>query len=235
MSPVHGKGRMSSTLGARDPRVRRGMNQFDRPELVLNDGIWVDNTGLISVKLGTSSRLSFDSSGGLVATVGAVSGSLASGTDARFMSGVEPSHCQRVWKSVLGNSASPLLLVSGTAYFVYVGRVVKALTPKYIEFHVTTAGAGTQTAEVALYSTSSAPNKSAQTLSLITGTGTVDDLTGTGMKRNTTAFSTSIAANTHLWAGIRTAMGTTQPTIVGLANDMSQGHIMSLSGASALV
>src|SRR2546428_5661404 len=93
------------------------------------------------------------------------------------------------------------LLIAGTAYYVYLGRLAKGLTVKFVEFHVTTLGAGAQTAEVGLFSTPSAPNKSAQTLTKIVATGTLDSLTaGTGVKRNTASFAQNVDAGTHLWA-----------------------------------
>ena len=95
-------------------------------------------------------------------------------------------------------------------------------------------GAGAQVAEVGLFSTPSAPNKSAQTLTKIVATGTVDALTATGVKRNTTSFAQNVDAGTHLWAAIRTAMATTQPTTYGLEADMSQGHVLTTTGGGAL-
>jgi len=57
---------------------------------------------------------------------------------------------------------------------------------------------------------------SAASLTKLASTGGVDALTSSSVKRNTSAFATDIAAGTHLWAGIRIAMVTTQPTIFGL-------------------
>jgi len=147
---------------------------------------------------------------------------------------LDDSSSQRVFMSCLAPGAAGFLLISGTAYFVYLGRTKKAFTPKYVEFHVSTIGAGAQTAEVGFFSTPAAPNKAAQSLSKLDSTGTVDALTSTGVKRNTSAFSTSIPAGTHLWAGIRTAMVTTQPTIWGIGVDMAQGQILALAAAGVL-
>jgi hypothetical protein len=141
---------------------------------------------------------------------------------------------QRVLISVLSPSIGAFLLISGSAYFVYLGRVVTAFTPKYVEFQVTTSGAGSQTAEVGFFSSLNPPNKSGQSLSKLVSTNAISVLTSTGVKRNTTAFSTTIAVETFLWAGIRTAMATTQPTIRGLGFDMAQGQILVASSAAAL-
>lgn len=185
---------------------------------------------------GGSDAMTVDAAAGIgsLRTLGITSTSACAGNDARLMTSMEPSHCQRIFRSILCNSASAFTMISGTAYFVYVGRTVRAVTPKYVEFHVTSGGTGAQTAEVGLYSTPAAPNKTAQALSKLVATSTVDDLTTTGMKRNTSAFSTLIAAGTHVWAAIRVAMATTQPDIVGLANDMEQGHVLAQTSSPAL-
>lgn len=142
---------------------------------------------------------------------------------------------QRVLKSDVGRAAvATFLTISGTAYYVYVGRIVREVTVAFCEFHVTTAGAGAQTAEIGLFSSTNPPSKSGQTLTKIVATGTVDAVTATGVKRNTTTFAQSIPAGTHLWAAIRFAMATTQPTCAGLAQDMSQGHIHTTTGGGAL-
>jgi hypothetical protein len=154
------------------------------------------------------------------------------GNDARLLTMLDSR--SRVWSSLLPNVATAITLASGTAYFVYLGRTVTALTPKYVEFHVNTAGSGAQTAEVGFFSSANSPNKGAQSLTKIESTGTVDALNTIGVKRNTAAFSTSVTAGTHLWAGIRTAMATAQPAIMGLCMDWSQGRVLSTAGAGVL-
>jgi hypothetical protein len=144
------------------------------------------------------------------------------------------SRAQRIFQSELSPGSAGFLLISGTAYFVYLGYVIKPFTPKYVEFHVSTAGVGAQTAEAGFFSTPAAPNKAGQSFSKIVSTGTLDSLTSTGVKRNTSAFATQVPAGTHLWAGIRTAMGTTQPTIWALGADMAQGQVLSLASAGVL-
>lgn len=131
-------------------------------------------------------------------------------------------------------SISTITLTDGTGYFVYVGKLVTARTPLYVEFQVTGAGAGAQTAEVGLFSTPAAPNKTGQSLTKLVATGTVDDLTTTGIKRNTSALATSVPAGTHLWAGIRTAMSGSEPQIGALSRDQLQGHVLDCVGAGAL-
>ena len=146
---------------------------------------------------------------------------------------LSPSDSQRVFRSPLG-AGGTFTLIEDTAYFVYVGQV-PACTPKYVEFQVTTAGSGAQTAEVGLFSTPSAPNKASQSLTKLVADGTLDNLaSGTGIRRNTSAFSTAIADGTHLWAGVRTAMATNEPTLRGIELDFAQGYVLSTATAGAL-
>jgi hypothetical protein len=141
---------------------------------------------------------------------------------------------QRVLSSPLPNVATALTLVNGTAYFVYLGRTTVDFTPKYVEFYVNTAGSGAQTAEVGLFSSTSPPNKGNLSLTKLVSTGSVSSLTGIGVKRNSSAFATSVATGTHLWAGVRTAMATNQPALSGLCMDFSQGRVLSTAAAGAL-
>lgn len=151
----------------------------------------------------------------------------------RLLTTMEPSHAQRVFTPDLSPS-TPFLLVATDAYFCYLGRTAVACTPKYVEFLVTSAGVGIQTAEVGLFSSGTAPNKAGQSLSKLVADGTVDTLGTTGVKRNTSAMSTSIAAGTHVWAGLRVSMTISQPTLLGVANDLAQGQILTTVGATAL-
>jgi hypothetical protein len=160
---------------------------------------------------------------------------LAASNANQLLTTVEISHSQRVLQSDIGRAAvGTFLAISGTAYYVYVGRAAKAFTAAFVEFYVTTAGAGAQTAEVGLFSSTNAPNKTGQTLTKIVATGTVDTTTTTGVKRNTTTFAQAISAGTHLWAAARFALATTQPTCAGLAGDMSQGRIHTTTGGGVL-
>lgn len=129
---------------------------------------------------------------------------------------------------------STFLLIDGTAYFVYLGYVRPGITIKHVEFYVSTGGTGAQTAEVGIFSTPSAPSKAGQSLTKLAASGSLDSLTSTGVKRNTASLAYALTASKHLWAGIRTAMATNEPTLGGLANDNGQGHILSLAAAGAL-
>jgi hypothetical protein len=147
----------------------------------------------------------------------------------------------RILQSRLPNVATAITLGNNTAYFVYLGCTTQVLLVKFVEFYVNSAGAGTQAAEVGLFTTVDPPNKTNQGTNGIvklTASGTLDSLTTLGLKRNTTAFNSgngyAVPAGTHLWAGIRTAMGSGQPALVGLCMDYSQGLVLSTASAGAL-
>lgn len=123
--------------------------------------------------------------------------------------------------------------VGAVAYFVYLGRTRRRLTAQKVLFHVSTAGASTQVGEVGLFSSPTAPNRAAQTLTKICASGTLDDLTAAGVKGNTTAFAQDVDAGTELWAGYRVDMASTEPAVFGLTNDLSCGQILSLAAATA--
>jgi len=157
-------------------------------------------------------------------------------TSSRLLTNAETGWTQRIYGPTIAHHGTlhTFTMVSGTAYYVYMGRIAQTITVNRVELYVTGAGAGGQTAELGLYTTPNPPNKSAQTLTRLVATGTVDSLTSTGVKRNTTAFGQVVNADTHLWAAFRTAMATTQPTCGGIAGDLQQGHILTTTGGGAL-
>lgn len=163
---------------------------------------------------------------------GTAGNTVCQGNDVRLGVGVEPQG--RVFGSLLPNMGTTITMVSGTAYFVYLGRTLVGLTAQFVEFLVLTSGTGGQTAEVGLFSSASAPGKAGLSLVKLVSTGTVDSLTIVGMKRNTAGFATVVAAGTHLWAGLRTALATTQPAISGLCLDMNEGRVQATAGAGVL-
>lgn len=141
---------------------------------------------------------------------------------------------QRCYRSRLSSNGT-LLLTEDTAYFVYMGYTTEAVTPLHVKFAITTNGTGGQTAEVGLFSTPLAPNGTSQTLTKLVADGTLDDLTsGNAVKGNTSAMATQIAPGTHVWAGLRTAMATNEPTCTTLTRDYSRGEVLSTATAGAL-
>src|SRR5690349_8411792 len=88
---------------------------------------------------------------------GTSDGTLASGNDPRLLDGSTDRN-QRWFQSPLP-IFSNLLLTSGTAYFVYLGRTTSAVTIKYLEVFLSTVGGGTQNIEFAVATAPSAPSK----------------------------------------------------------------------------
>ena len=140
---------------------------------------------------------------------------------------------ERVMASTL-HASTTQAQTSGTASYVYLGKTAAAAVWKYVKFRVSTAGAGTQTAEVGLFSSTSAPNGAAQTLTKLWADGTLTALTATGIGRNSTASAISVPAGTHLWAACRFAMATTQPTLAVLTDDWQLGYALQATSSAAL-
>lgn len=134
-----------------------------------------------------------------------------------------------------GVMSSQAVTIDSTAYFVYLGTLAEAITFKFVKVRMTLAGSGAQTAEVGMFSSPNPPNGAGQTLTKLWADGTLDNLaSGTGIRANTSASSTSIAAGTHLWAAIRTAMASAEPTLQGGANEWDLGNVLQITSASAL-
>lgn len=151
------------------------------------------------------------------------------------LSVIEPAETLLVTQGGVGHNNSAFTLTSGTAYFAFQGTTTRPITPTrvYFQIHVT-AGTGAQTAEIGLFSSITPPNKTNLTLSKIVSTGTVDALTSIGLKGNTSAFSTVIPPGTHLWAGLRVAMATTQPRLICVVGDRSLGYVQNVAAAALL-
>jgi len=136
--------------------------------------------------------------------------------------------------------ASPLTMnisnlypfVADKAAFVYIGYFPKSVTVKYVSIHNQTGGSGAQTAEVGLFSTPLAPNKGGQTLTCLAATGSLGDLTTTGMLRNSSSLNYAVPAGTHLWAGMRTDMATTQPECRSVGGDWGSGTTLYTDSAT---
>jgi hypothetical protein len=149
---------------------------------------------------------------------------------------------QRILRSVLPNVATAITVVSGTAYFVYLGRLTRTVTVKFVEFCLNSGGSGSQTAEAGLFSSPEAANGDAnQTLTRVVADSNLESFSsGTYpcVKRNSYAFGmgngVSVGAGTHIWAAIRIAMQTTQPALAGLCLDFNEGLVRSAAGAGIL-
>lgn len=140
-----------------------------------------------------------------------------------------------VFFSKLPGSRTAQLTTASTAYFLYMGRVVNAMTVARVKFMLVVAGAGAQTSELGIFSTPNHPTGSNQTMTRLTATATIGALTGTNVViQNTNTFATSVASGTYLWAGVRINMATTQPTPLWVYGDLSSGTIETLAAAGSL-
>lgn len=148
---------------------------------------------------------------------------------------VEAADTERVYGSLTRPPlAADLLVTADVAYWVYQGYFPYAKTFGRVRFFGGT-GVGAQTAEVALASSPAAPNRANQVLTKIVADDTLNDLTtAAGLKSNGNSLSTVVPAGTHLWAGIRCAMATTQPTFKAVGGDLGQGNILTTAAAGAL-
>lgn len=141
---------------------------------------------------------------------------------------------QRVFRSMADVATAGFLTISGTAYFVYMGRVgPAAITPKYVRAYLRVVAASLTVAEAGIFSTPEPPNFAAsQSVSKLAAVATWDSLTsGLGMKKSG-QMSTSVAAGTHLWAGFR-AQFSTMPNFTGLIYDNRSGEILVTASAAA--
>jgi hypothetical protein len=152
---------------------------------------------------------------------------------------VAPPSSQRRFRSSWPDDGAANITTADQLICVYVGKTTQPTTCKFVEFYISIVGLGAQTAEVGLFSSPSAPNKAGQNLTCLAVDGTLDSLlVGTGTKRNTTAFSAgagfTVPDGTHIWAGLRTNMATTQPNVVRLLVGMKDGSVLQTNTAGVI-
>jgi hypothetical protein len=112
--------------------------------------------------------------------------------------------------------------ITGRAYAAYLGYFATAKTWTHVRTNASAGGTGSQVAEVALATSPTAPvYDTGQTLTFVASNATLDDLTTGGIKGNTISMAYSAAAGVHMWAVIRTAMATTQPTFNSNTNSLA--------------
>lgn len=209
--------------------------------------------GTLATQSGTFSGTSSGTNTGDQTTVSGNAGTATALQNARTINGVSfngtanisvpPPVDQktRIFRSPLGVPAASAIIVSGTVYFTYLGYFANSVVIKFVEAILAAAGTVSQACEVGLFTSPAAPNKTNQTLTCVAADGTVDTLIGGSVPRvvrNTTAFSSgagyTVPAGTHLWSGIRIAMGGSQPQMRWLGQDHGHGFNLVLAGQSAL-
>ena len=154
---------------------------------------------------------------------------------ARGLNGYIESRHQAYMDSDLPRTGSGSRLVTGRAYWLYVGATFEAVRLLHVVCQATTKGAGSQTAEVCVASTPEPPNGASQQLTKIVASGTLSSLTVDGVCKNTTPFDYDMPDTlTHLWCGIRTAMGSNEPIFVSHGFDMNFGKVFQTVAAGAL-
>jgi len=134
-----------------------------------------------------------------------------------------------------------IVATAQTVYWCYVGCTQKTVTVDYVKFCQTVVAAGTtQVAQIALASTTSGPDGSAKTFTVLKVDNTLDDLkattAATGVVRgNTTAMDFKVSPCTHLWVAARFDMTTapTQPAILGCALDLGRGFIQTTASVTS--
>lgn len=142
----------------------------------------------------------------------------------------------RIFRSAVerDQTVGAFLLITDTAYWVYLGQLRATTTVNFVRALVSLEGAGAQAAEVALASSPVAPNGANQVLTKIGASGALEDLTVAGLKTNTIALAAVVPVGTHLWAGVRTAMAVAQPTLSSLGRDWSRGELLTTAAAGVL-
>ena len=127
-----------------------------------------------------------------------------------------------------------LTLAKSCAYWHYIGKTQTPIIPKKLALLLWAVAAGTQVAEVGLFSTPLPPNKAAQTLTKLAA-DTMETLSAGSARvvRNENTLNTEIAAGTHLWVGVRSEMQTTQPSFAALAGAWDEGMVLIKTSADA--
>jgi len=134
-------------------------------------------------------------------------------------------------------TSTSFLTVTNTAYWCYIGYLPLGMVLNFVECWNQAAGSGTQTAEMAIASTPSAPNRAGQTLTVLAVTGSLDSFgagTSGTVRRNSSGLAYALTANTHIWAGCRFAMATTQPNLAACVWDWSDGTLLQTATPGVL-
>ena len=150
----------------------------------------------------------------------------------QFINGIETTllpYSNYIFRSpVLSQTLTTFNPASGTAYFVYIGDVMSAFTPKYVRLYDSTTGTESSV-EVGIFTSINPPNAAGQTLTKLVS-GTVTTNLATGIDKNASPFATVTTVGQHLWVGTLMTW-TVQPVVSGLCNDFGNGSYLTTSGA----
>ena len=131
-------------------------------------------------------------------------------------------------------SANAAILTSGTAYWTYLGRIPHRMATGKVKTNVSVIAVGAQTAECAFATSLYAPDGLNMALTVVGAASWTTALTGLGPNASNPAVA-AIPAGSHLWVGIRTAMATTQPTLLGtLGGEDGCGYNLTTAAAGVL-
>lgn len=140
---------------------------------------------------------------------------------------------QDVWYPQWQDESS-FVITSDTAYFIYLGKALGAVTIPYVQFVVAVAAGAATPGEVGLFTTPLAGGNGNQTLTKVEATGTITALNSTGEKRNTSAFTTAFANEAHCWLGMRAATSAPLPNCRSVIGRAGRPLILTTATAGAL-
>jgi len=133
---------------------------------------------------------------------------------------------------------SPFTIVKDNIHWIYIGQVLSPQIVKSISTYMIAAGSGAQSAQACVASSPLQPNGTGQTLTVLFVFDTLDLFnTGPNSRKGTTnpSQSSSIAAGTFLWVGLRVSLATTQPTTLAVRGDNQMGLTLQTSGVSSAI
>jgi hypothetical protein len=132
-----------------------------------------------------------------------------------------------------------ITVTPGTTYCIYYGRTAysKTLASVRLMLSGSSAATSTQTAEVAIMSSSSAPDGANKTLTKLAASGSITAMAPSvtnALVVNTSSLAYTIAAGVHVWTCVRVSMAGTQPSFNSTIADYGTGRVCSATGVGAL-
>jgi hypothetical protein len=110
-------------------------------------------------------------------------------------------------------------------YFSYLGMPPMTIKPRFARIYAAVAGAGTQAAEIGLFSSDKPPAYlETRTLKHLEHRDALDDMTSTGVKRNITPFDITVPAGTYLWAAVHIDLSLGNPNVRGVNDTWTVGR-----------